>query len=67
MTGKTPPSNPLRLRLIGEAAVKAGTDSDDERMKAAGERALRLGQKAMREGKAGLVTDGKGNFAIVER
>ncbi len=60
-------SNPLLLRIIGEAAVKAGTDNDEPRMKAAGERALALAQKAMREGKAGLVTDGKGNFAIVER
>ncbi len=66
MTGKTPPSNPLRLRLIGEAAVKAGTDNDDERMKAAGERALRLAAKAIREGKAGTVTDGE-SVAIVEQ
>ncbi len=31
-------SNPLRLRLLGQAAVKAGTDNDEPRMKAAGER-----------------------------
>ncbi len=35
-------------------------------MKAAGERALRFAQKAMREGKAGLVTDGE-SVAIVEK
>ena len=67
MTSKPSSSSPLLLRLIGEAAVKAGTDNDDLRMKAAGNRALRLAQKAMREGKGGLVTDGKGTFAIVEK
>ncbi len=67
MTDKTPPSNPLRLRLLGEAAKKVGKINSDSRMEAAGDPALRLAQKAMREGKAGLVTDGKGNFAIVER
>jgi hypothetical protein len=67
MTDKPAPTNPTLLNLLGKAAVKAGTDNDDLRMKAAGERALALAQKAMREGKAGLVTDGKGTFAIVER
>jgi len=67
MTSKPSSSSPLLLRLIGEAAVKAGTDNDDSRMQAAGERALALARKAMREGKGGLVTDGKGTFAIVEK
>ncbi len=67
MTSKPSSSNPKLLSLLGQAAVKEGTDNDDSRMKAAGERALRLAQKAMREGKAGTVTDGKGPFAIVER
>ena len=67
MTSKPSSSSPLLLRLIGEAAVKAGTDNDDARMKAAGERALALARKARREGKGGLVTDGKGTFAIVEK
>ena len=42
-------------------------DNDDSRMQAAGERALALARKARREGKGGLVTDGKGTFAIVEK
>ncbi len=67
MTSKPSSSNPKLLRVLGQAAIKAGTDNDDSRMKAAGERALRLAQKAMREGKAGLVTDGKGTFVIVEK
>ena len=67
MTSKPASSSPLLLRLIGEAAVKAGADNDDSRMQAAGERALALARKAMREGKGGLVTDGKGTFAIVEK
>ncbi len=67
MTDKPAPSSPTLLNIIGQAAIKAGTDNDDSRMKAAGERALRLAQKAMREGKAGIVTDGKGTFAIVEK
>ena len=66
MTDKPAPSSPKLLKLLGQATVKAGTDNDDERMKAAGERALALAQKAMREGKAGLVTDGE-SVAIVER
>ena len=74
MTDKPAPTNPKLLSLLGQAAVKAGTDNDDSRMKAAGERALRLSEKARKfarkatkEGKAGTVTDGKGTFAIVER
>ncbi len=66
MTDKPAPTSPKLLSLLGEAAVKAGTDNDDERMKAAGERALALAQKAMREGKAGIVTDGE-TTVIVER
>ncbi len=41
-------SNPLRLRLLGQAAVKAGTENDEPRMKAAGERALDLAAEAER-------------------
>ena len=67
MTDKPAPGSPTLLNIIGQAAIKAGTDNDDSRMKAAGERALALAQKAMSEGKAGLVTDGKGTFAIVEK
>ncbi len=67
MTSKPSSSSPRLLNLLGQAAIKAGTDNDDSRMKAAGERALALAQKAMSEGKAGLVTDGKGTFAIVEK
>ena len=67
MTSKPSSSSPLLLNLLGLAAVKAGTDNDDERMVAAGERAHRLARKAIAEGKARLVTDGKGTFAIVEK
>ena len=67
MTSKPSSSSPLLLRLIGEAAVKAGADNDDSRMQAVADRALALARKAMREGKGGLVTDGKGTFAIVEK
>ena len=67
MTDKPAPSSPTLLNIIGQAAIKAGTNNDDERMVAASERALALAQKAMREGKAGIVTDGKGTFAIVEK
>ena len=67
MTDKPAPSSPTLLNIIGQAAIKAGADNDDSRMQAAGERALALARKAMREGKGGLVTDGKGTFAIVEK
>ncbi len=50
MTDKPSSSNPKLLNLLGQAAVKAGTDNDDSRMKAAGERALALAQIAMSEG-----------------
>lgn len=66
MTDKPAPTSPKLLSLLGQAAVKAGTDNDDSRMKAAGERALALAQKAMREGKAGLVTDGE-TTVIIEK
>ena len=66
MTDKPAPSSPRLLNIIGQAAVKAGTDNDDSRMVAAGERALALARKAMREGKAGIVTDGK-TTVIVEK
>ncbi len=67
MTDKPAPTSPTLLNLLGKAAVKAGMDNDDERMVAAGERAHRLARKAIAEGKAGIVTDGKGTFAIVEK
>ena len=66
-------SNPLRLRLLGEAAVKAGTDNDEPGMVAAGERALRLAEesgrasrKAIRKGKSGFVIE-NGHMMIIER
>lgn len=59
MTSKPSSSNPKLLRVLGQAAIKSGTDNDDSRMKAAGERAHRLAAKAIREGKAGIVTDGE--------
>ena len=58
---KAPSSTPLHLRLIGEAAKNS-----DARMSAAGDRALQLAQKAMREGKAGPITEGE-NLVTVEK
>ncbi len=49
----------LRLSLLAKAADSAG-------MQAAAERARKLAQKAIREGKAGIVTDGE-TTVIVER
>ena len=66
MTSKRSLSSPKLLSLLGQAVVKAGTDNDDSRMTAAGERAHRLAQKAVREGKAGRVTDGE-MTVIVEK
>ena len=66
MTDKPAPTNPKLLNLLGQAAIKAGEDNDDERMVAAGERAHRLARKAIAEGKAGIVTDGK-TTVIVEK
>jgi len=66
MTGKPSSSSPRLLSLLGQAAVKAGKDNDDSRMKAAGERAHRLAAKAIREGKAGKVIDGN-TVVIVEK
>jgi hypothetical protein len=60
-------SNPTCQSLLGCAAIKAGTDNNDSRMVSAGERALRMARKAMREGKAGKIEDGKGGFVIVEK
>ncbi len=65
MTSKPSSTDPKLLDLLGQAAVKAGTD-DDSRMRAAGERAHRLARKAISEGRAGIVTDGK-TTVIVER
>ncbi len=59
MTDKPAPTSPTLLNLRCQAAIKAGEDNDDERMVAAGERARRLAQKAIAEGKAGIVTDGE--------
>jgi len=42
MTSKPSSTSPTLLNLLGKAAVKAGTDNDDSRMTAAGERAHRL-------------------------
>lgn len=59
-------SNPLLMLLIGQAAVKAGTEHNDSRMTAAGERALQFAAKMVREGKSGTLTDGE-SVAIVEK
>ena len=66
MTDKITPSTPTPLHRGGQATAEAGTDNNDLRMTAAGERALKFARKAMREGKAGWVTDGE-SVAIIER
>ncbi len=66
MTDKITPSIPTPLHRGGQATAEVGTDDDEQRMTAAGERALKFAQKAMREGKAGWVTDGV-SVAIIER
>ena len=66
MTSK-PSSSALRLSLIAQAAEHSAKENPDSSMLAVGERARRLAAKAIREGKGGLVTDGKGTFAIVEK
>ncbi len=73
MTGKITPSTPTPRSRGGQATEKAGTDSDDERMKAAGERAPRLAEesgrasrKAIRKGKSGFVIE-DGHRMIIEK
>jgi len=68
MTDKpSPTGKALRLSLIAQAAEHSAKENPDSAMQAVADRALALARKAMREGKGGLVTDGKGNFAIVEK
>ena len=66
-------SNPVLLRALGQAAVKAGTDNDEPGMVAAGERALRIAEesgrasrKAIRKGKSGFVIE-DGHRMIIEK
>lgn len=66
-------SNPKLLRMIGQAAVRAGEANNDSRMKAAGERALARAErseaaarKAIRKGKSGFVTE-DGQEMIIEK
>ncbi len=57
----------LQLRLLEQAARKSAAENDnDSGMLAAAERARKLAAKAIAEGKAGTVTDGK-TTVIVER
>ena len=49
----------LRLNLIAQAAEHSAKENPDSAMQAVAERARRLAAKAIREGKAGTVTDGK--------
>ncbi len=63
----------LRLSLIAQAAEYSAKRNPDSSMQAVADRARRLSEKAqkfatkaMKEGKAGLVTDGE-SVAIVER
>ncbi len=65
MTSK-PSLNALRLSLIAQAAEHSAKLNPDSSMQAMSERARKLAQKAMREGKAGIVTDGE-TTVIVER
>ena len=56
----------LRLSLIAQAAEHSARENEDSAMQAMAERARRLAQKAIAEGKAGIVTDGK-TTVIVEK
>jgi len=56
----------LRLSLIAQAAEHSARENEDSAMQAMAERARRLAQKAIAEGKAGIVTDGE-TFVIVEK
>ena len=73
MTSK-PSSNATRLSLIAQAAQKSADQNPDSSMQAVADRAAehgrkeaqRFGTKAIKEGKAGFVTDVK-SAAIIER
>ncbi len=65
MTDK-PSSNALRLNLLAQAAEHSARENDDSVMQAMSERARRLAQKAIAEGKAGIVIDGD-TAVIVEK
>jgi len=56
----------LRFSLIAQAAEHSAMENSDSAMQAMAERARRLAQKAIAEGKAGIVTDGE-TFVIVEK
>ena len=56
----------LRLSLLAQAADHSAKENPDSAMQSVAERARRLAAKAIREGKAGTVTDGK-TTVIVER
>ncbi len=58
MTRK-PSSSALRLSLLAQAAEHSARQNEDSAMQAMAERARRLAQKAIAEGKAGIVTDGE--------
>ncbi len=49
----------LRLSLIAQAAEYSAKRNPDSSMQAVAERARKLAQKAIGEGKAGIVTDGE--------
>ena len=55
----------LQLNPLAQAADHSTRVNDDSAMQATAERAGRLAQKAIAEGKAGLVTDGE-TYVIVE-
>jgi hypothetical protein len=59
-------SPPELLLALGQAAQKVGKDYNDPHFQNIGDRAVKLAQKARREGKAGHVTDGKGLHLEIE-
>ena len=56
----------LRLNLLAQAAEQSARENDDSAMQEAAERAHRLAQRAIREGKAGTVIEGE-TAVIVEK
>ena len=56
----------LRLNLLAQAAEHSARENDDSAMQAVAEKARRLAQKEIREGKAGKIVDGQ-TAVIVEK
>ena len=63
----SPKDQEFRLDLIAQAAQNAGRPDVARKARKAASELHKLAQKAMREGKGGMIKDGKGGFVIVEK